>query len=319
MNTPPTCTICGLSPLRPWLRLPGDWRRPLDSSPWQLCQCGNCGYGRIDPLPAKASIPDFYRVDSYSTHHTSNGSKPSLSPKLRLLRHLAWRFDRSSEPDQRWLSGLIDSAGIRKAADIGCGTGDFLLMLAANGVDAVGIEPDEQARNHAISQGASVYPGTSEELPETLHAGAFDAVFLFHVLEHTRDLFASLTNIRSLLRPGGTLCIEVPNNASRSLDVAGPAWLGLDVPRHLHFFSEPSLRLLLEGQGFAIQAVQYRGYVRQWSADWQTQEGEIRENLQGKAPGPALRSRPAWTLFQTLLAAPSRKYDSIRMLAKKQG
>jgi SAM-dependent methyltransferase len=71
--------------------------------------------------------------------------------------------------------------------------------------------------------------------------GKFDLVCSFYVLEHVADPVAIVTEMGSLLKPGGVLYFLVPNVLANSADLV--------VADHLQHYSESSLRALLALSG----------------------------------------------------------------------
>src|SRR5436305_265043 len=55
-----------------------------------------------------------------------------------------------------------------------------------------------------------------------------------------------------LLAPGGRLMVAVPNIESAAFQWFGPAWFGLDLPRHLTHFTPPTLRAMFDAAGFRV-------------------------------------------------------------------
>ena len=137
--------------------------------------------------------------------------------------------------------------------DVGCGSGAFLVQMAALGWRAQGIDPDPVAVASAREAGLNVMQGTLDDLDLDEHAGAFDAVTLSHVIEHLHDPADDLRRIQRLLRPGGLLWIATPNLEALGLRRFGPDWLNLDPPRHLVLFTRGSLERLLRDTGFEPQ------------------------------------------------------------------
>ena len=63
---------------------------------------------------------------------------------------------------------------------------------------------------------------------------------------------AHATAIRTLMRPGAQFLLTVPNQAGWAARYFGPAWFGLDLPRHLTHFTIDSLLGMLRCEGFRI-------------------------------------------------------------------
>jgi SAM-dependent methyltransferase len=299
------------------LRVPGDWRRPGADGAYELFWRAEDGFGQLLPRPDAAAVREFYRLPQYYTHHhraPSDGRGDGLS--WRILRHLAWRFDRGVEPTDAWLSGLAGAAP-RDCLEIGCGKGEILVRLRAMGHEVTGFDPDADALALAAAAGVSVHEGSAEAPPAALAGRHFDLVLMLHVLEHCLDPAAALAGAFAVTRPGGTFVVEVPNNTCAGLDVFGTAWLWLDVPRHLNFFSRRSLEAAVAAAGFAVDRVEFSGYARQFSPEWRQMHGEIgrgfgRSGLDGLSPALGL-------FLRTALASPERRYDTLRVIAHRPG
>ena len=74
---------------------------------------------------------------------------------------------------------------------------------------------------------------------------------MFDVIEHLFDPRAVLAAIARALAPGGTLVISTPNIDSASRYLLGTDWAVLSPLEHVYYFSEDSLRRLLEATGFS--------------------------------------------------------------------
>lgn len=142
-----------------------------------------------------------------------------------------------------------------RALDVGCGVGYYVRALRDLGWRAWGVErsPDRAARANIIGRGTLV--ADAHDLP--FSAATFDALFLWHVLEHLSAPLEGVREARRLLVPGGILLIEVPNLRSLQARVFGPRWLHLAWDVHYWHFTARHLYLLLEKAGFTR--------VRTWS------------------------------------------------------
>ena len=162
---------------------------------------------------------------------------------------------------------LVDAvpAGAR-TVDVGCATGYLSAELAARGSSAVGVEADPGAASSAAAACERVVTGDVEEAGcrDALRALApFDALVCGDVLEHLRDPWEALAFLATLLRPGGTAAISVPNVAhwtGRRALLRGRfpyAEHGLFDRTHLRFFTRASARALAEGAGLRIVAERF--------------------------------------------------------------
>ena len=150
----------------------------------------------------------------------------------------------------------------------------------------------------------------------TLRRDRFDVVVFMHVLEHCADPTAAIENALTLLRPGGRVVAEVPNNACRGAARFGIFWSWLDVPRHLNFFTCESLCELLTSAGLTVDDICYRGFTRQFAAHRKADQRRIAATL-GKARDARVGTWSYWAyLLETGFAKSSRKYDSVRVQAR---
>lgn len=307
-------------PLRPYLTLPRDWRRPNLDARYEIYWNTDDGFGQLWPRPDAAAIAASYVVDDYYTHSAGEQRADDSDLLGRLLVRASWQADRSVEIDADWFARRHGNRP-QRVLDIGCGSGRILALLRDAGHTVVGVEPDPAARAVATQRGLTVFDGTAEALPAALHDATFDAILLTHVLEHCADPLQALRNAAALLRAGGKLTVETPNNRAAGLQQAGSVWRWLDVPRHLNFFTPDSLLAICRQAGLTPLTTEYRGYTRQFKADWLAAEQTIWERFraaQGSAAGlpprPS-RARQLRLLLRTLAAAPAAKYDSVRVIA----
>jgi 2-polyprenyl-3-methyl-5-hydroxy-6-metoxy-1,4-benzoquinol methylase len=99
-----------------------------------------------------------------------------------------------------------------KTLDIGCGTGAYLkALLAKVQIDAAGADAVVASVRTCRELGLTAYEKTAEELvSDPAHEGAYDAVTMFHVVEHIADPVATVRAALGLLKPHGTLYISTP-------------------------------------------------------------------------------------------------------------
>lgn len=232
------CPICahttildsGLSP-----------RDPFTKELFKLTDCRNCGFRFTNPRPIVSEIGKYYLSTEYISHTNSSSSVADRFYKLARILALWRKTD---------LLRKYHSSG--RVLDVGCGTGEFLSCAGKAGFHVHGIEPGPQARAQAILlHGLHV----DVELSALNASETFDAITLWHVLEHFHDPSDALKNIVGYLKPGGHIFIAVPDRNSWDSAYYRSDWAAWDVPRHLSHFRLSDILYLADKQGLAVASV----------------------------------------------------------------
>ncbi len=118
------------------------------------------------------------------------------------------------------LEAIVPLKG-KKLLEIGSGYGISLaLMLQKFQVDAVGVEPASQGFSESFVCSKAVLEANQLDVSRIIDAcgenlpfadASFDVVYSNNVLEHTTSPEEVLSEALRVLKPGGTLYIEVPN------------------------------------------------------------------------------------------------------------
>jgi SAM-dependent methyltransferase len=154
-------------------------------------------------------------------------------------------------PPPRHLEELVRSLGhVGRALDVGCGDGRLTASLDAAELTAADVSAVALERARARLPGARLVELAPDGgLP--LDDAAFDLVLCVETIEHVRDVQLFLSEIRRVLRPGGTLALTTPAHRAlcRRPDPLSP---------HLRFFTRRSLRRLLDELGFEVRSLERR-------------------------------------------------------------
>ena len=211
---------------------------------FEIWQCNTCSFRFTQNAPDESGIGVYYQSAEYISH---SDTKRGL---VNRLYHYVRNFALTTK-----LNLLQEITGLKHGVllDVGAGTGAFAFTMEQAGWNVTGLEPDETARVNALKN----YKLQLEELSnlDNLHDNTFDAITLWHVLEHVHELHQYLERFFQLLKPAGRLVIAVPNHTSYDADYYKQYWAAYDVPRHLYHFSPKSMQILLEQKGFVIETV----------------------------------------------------------------
>jgi SAM-dependent methyltransferase len=263
------CPACGSAEIGGFLTDVPDHSMTA-SRAWAFDKCDACGSLVLNPRPNEATIHRAY-LGSYHTHAAppAEDSWPvtrGAALRERLLKgYINHRFGYGMRPasalgpfvvpllpgvrgmGSMHVRDLAAQPGSGRLLDVGCGNGEFLVRMRAAGWSVAGIEPDPDARRHAVAAGLDVRDGPS--VAEAFAGERFDAITLNHVLEHLHDPAAVLKACAEAVVPGGTLWVAVPSATGAGLARFGVHWYQLDPPRHLVLFTSGALRAVLVSAG----------------------------------------------------------------------
>ncbi|WP_300565004.1 class I SAM-dependent methyltransferase [Flavobacterium sp.] len=192
---------------------------------------------KTHPQPSLDVLPKYYESEDYISH--TDGKRSLFEKAYHLIKSYSL---------QKKVS-LINSFHPEKGRvlDIGAGTGDFLATAKAKGWATTGLEPNEKAKNSAISKGVSF-----ENDIKNIENQSFDVITMWHVLEHVPDIEQQIKELKRLLKPNGTIFIAVPNYKSFDANYYGNFWAAYDVPRHLWHFSKIAIEKLFAKENMKL-------------------------------------------------------------------
>lgn len=230
------CPICGKSDFRNKLVVED---LTVSHESFAIVQCAACSFQFTNPRPNKTEIGKYYESDAYVSHNSAAAGLVNQAYKVA-------RFF-----TMRRKVGLLNKLAARqgKLLDYGCGTGHFLAAAKSAGWQVAGLEPNARARDEASQR---LDQPIEQESLSSFQPETFDAITLWHVLEHVHLLNETLAHLITLLKPDGVLLIAVPNVESLDAQHYRELWAAYDVPRHLYHFAPKTMAQLLKKHKLAI-------------------------------------------------------------------
>jgi 2-polyprenyl-3-methyl-5-hydroxy-6-metoxy-1,4-benzoquinol methylase len=239
MITYTECPVCGQQKPEPAVTVTD---HSVSKESFTLVKCNHCSLMLTQNAPGSDSMAAYYQFEDYISH--TNSKKGLINKLYHLVRN--WTLHRKYK-----LIGRFTKLKTGSVLDIGSGTGRFLHQMQKKNWRIIGLEPDISARNKAKElYGLDTY---DNQHLFTLPKNNFNAITLWHVLEHVHQLTGYLQTIKSLLKPGGVLFIAVPNYTSTDSKHYQENWAAYDVPRHLYHFSPKAMEVLSFKFGFTIE------------------------------------------------------------------
>ncbi len=220
---------------------------------FNVLKCLSCGLVNVTPLPQKELIESAHS-DSY---------------------YAPWIEDQRPRRIKMWGERLKTlnslAAGKGSLLDVGCAEGLFLELAGKDGWDVTGTEISEFAAKYGKEKiGLNIMHGELSDMK--FPDNSFDAVTMWHVLEHTTDPVAVLREIRRILKDNGTFILAIPNLDNiisqfayrlikgRRIHLFDPD----DRELHLFHFTPGTIKLASEKAGFSVRKIMPDLGIVQW-------------------------------------------------------
>jgi 2-polyprenyl-3-methyl-5-hydroxy-6-metoxy-1,4-benzoquinol methylase len=218
---------------------------------FQIAHCAACGFDITSPQPAMHEIADFYPAGYYG-----NPGDRRFPQMMEVLQEALYA-------QRVRMVESVAGGGRGRVLDVGCGRGLLLKAFRQRGWDIQGTELTDQAARYARQvAGVPVKIGTLEEMgfPDS----HFDAVTMWHVLEHVHDPTMALVEVSRILKPGGVALVGVPNFSGLEARLFKDKWFHLDVPRHVTHLTKETLKKALQEND--LQCQRWSGFAPEYDA-----------------------------------------------------
>jgi SAM-dependent methyltransferase len=211
----------------------------------RLLACGSCDLIYRSPRPTAASVLQAYESERYAVERL-----PQMIASQRAL----------FRPKARALASVLRPGA--RVLEVGSFVGGFLREAREAGLEAVGIDPNEQMAELSRRAGLQVVPEPLEEFAARRDLPSFDAIAIWNTFDQLPRPRAALEAALRILRPSGLLLLRFPHGACfRRLNAARPcplralAWNNLLGFPYLHGYGLRSLDALAGNYGLIRASV----------------------------------------------------------------
>jgi 2-polyprenyl-3-methyl-5-hydroxy-6-metoxy-1,4-benzoquinol methylase len=237
-----------------------------------LVSCGICGLAFVVHNLSTSEINSFYDADDYFDSEYAGDGALSGYEANRLEQEKKAKF--ALDVIRKYNKG-------GSLLEIGC-AGGYFLKLAEDKYNfkTKGVEISRHMSSFGNKKlGLNIYCGTIDNVPREWQN--FDVIYMGDVLEHTSEPLALINKVKSRMKVGGIVCLELPltynwtflglligltsmikgkfgklyflPSQHRTRFIAKP-------PYHLLMFTKSAIKYFLEHNGFSVQYVKvYEG------------------------------------------------------------
>jgi len=226
------------------------YEKYYDDATLIVYRCLNCTAVFLDE-----SVPEVVYEDDYFDATYYKNYRPDYNPQ----KHPVPLFTTILQAVKRWAPPPA------KMLEIGSGMGMFLHLAGQDGYQAIGVETSKFAHAFACQKmKVDTRFGPIQDLG--FQEDSFDVVILNDVIEHIGTPYPLMTHLIRLVKPGGFLVLETPNedgfiNAISTLIwKASLGWLKAPFlanhnPEHRIYYNAQSISTLFKTCGLEMKAI----------------------------------------------------------------
>jgi len=190
---------------------------------FSLIRCDTCGVRYHYPIPSV-----LYLANWYSKHALAKRWKGNILNAV----NANYKQNRGNYAHYLKLIEAVPTKGV--ALDIGCYAGHFLTHLIKRGSKGIGIDLNAGLVEYG-KKTFNIDLRHGDLLDLKFEGDYFNLITCHQVLEHVRDPYATLKEIRRILKPDGFIAVSVPDAAHVKK---------ISYPEHLFHFTKTSVKHL---------------------------------------------------------------------------
>jgi len=179
----------------------------LQSASYRVVLCEECDFIYQDSILDEKGMQTLY--EDWVDHEQSLQRKQTANSQ---------RYRQYAGQVQALVGLLNQRPDQSRILDFGMGWGYWSRMAQAYGFDVVGFELSNQRREYARQMGVKVI----EKLPASV--ADFDCVYANQVFEHLPDPLQTLVDLCQQLKPGGIVCLRVPDGRGVAARLEQRGW-----------------------------------------------------------------------------------------------
>jgi 2-polyprenyl-3-methyl-5-hydroxy-6-metoxy-1,4-benzoquinol methylase len=220
-------------------------------------ECAKCRLMVLDPMPSEEDLHQVYNAGYFENEQLARGDPSHVYGYVDYISERLHK-QKGYRGICEHLKQLVHTRRHRaKLLDYGCGLGFFLDAAYEFGFDVEGLEFNRDAIDYIKKR----YRYEAYHPSEFRPSEPYDVVTMFDVIEHLREPFEKIAEVRRMLSEDGVIVILTADATSLVSRMMGKRLEDFRrIKEHLFFFDRANLSSILEKQGFQVLKVASIGH-----------------------------------------------------------
>jgi len=203
-------------------------------------KCVHCGHVTTYPYPTRDDMKKHYSKKFKEGNYQL--ARKFAQEYMVVYRSFVHLLEKVLKKENRSIKGTT-------ILDVGCFTGDFLILMKEAGADVYGLE----LQNDAVKIANKKLHGrvkAADVMTDAFPKVRFDVITLLGIVEHVTDPMKLIKRSTELLKKDGILMVQTPNSSSVLSRLTKHLWPPYAPVEHIHLFSRDSLTKALQQCGY---------------------------------------------------------------------